>query len=135
MLIPAIAALGFGLFSFQCNFSTLKAGDAACMCLVGFLLIPLAIFLIWSWMTTYYEIGDNKIGYRSGLFNGNIPISDINWIKRSSYPVGGSNPALAWDGLLINYRGNHELFISPQNLDDFIGQLSKSNSKIKIVKT
>lgn len=135
MFIPLIAALAFGFFAFQCTFKSISNGDFASLCVVGLLLIPLAIFTTWSWYNTYYEVDQEKMAYRSGLFKGSIPIKDINWVKKSSYPVGGSSPAWAWEGILINYRANHELFVSPAQRDEFITALSQQNSKMKIVKS
>lgn len=98
------------------------------------LVFTLAVFygIYYFWTHTYYEVKRERLFYRSISFKGNIPIRKITRIETSDYPTSGSRPALAFTGLMIHYGAGNELFISPEDVEGFVGELKKVNRKIRV---
>ncbi|MEM8527379.1 MAG: PH domain-containing protein [Bacteroidota bacterium] len=99
------------------------------------LLATLAVLgtIFYFWTKTYYEIKRERIYYRAAFLKGNVLIDKIERIKKNStYPNGGSRPALALMGITIVHSGGKELYISPEDVEGLIAALKASNKKIKV---
>ena len=55
-----------------------------------------------------------------GFLKGNIPLDQIYDIMPSEYPTSSVRLALAWNGLMIRYRTDRNLSVSPRNEVHFI---------------
>jgi MFS family permease len=96
-----------------------------------FLLIPLCL-LVWNYVTTYYILENGKLKYRSGMIKGEIDIATIKEIQPFKTSWVGLKPALAQNGIIIKYHKYDEIYISPENNDNFMEELIKINPSILV---
>lgn len=95
--------------------------------------MPLILYLIWAWCDTYYISDDKLLHYKSAFLKGTIDISKINKIERHSGLYAGVKPSLSAKGIVINYNKWDDIYLSPANLDQFIGALKAINPRISVV--
>jgi hypothetical protein len=76
---------------------------------------------IWTLMSTYYEIDNTYLLVRCGPFTWQILRSHIESIQPSESPISG--PALSLNRLLIRYKPNQTLVISPLDPQQFTQRL------------
>ncbi len=118
----------------------------------GFMIIPLIIgivyqewpaivilgllngFFLWLWLDTYYIIKDGQLFYKCAFINGSVPISSMHEIAHHNKGVvmATIKPGLSTKGLIIKYNRWDDLFISPENEEQFIAELQKINPDIKV---
>lgn len=96
------------------------------------LLIPISL-VWWIYLDTYYIIGDGKVRYKSAFISGSIDITSIEEIRMGKTLYTGLKPSLAANGIVIRYDSGKSIYISPESNDDFIAELRKYNSSIRIV--
>lgn len=89
-------------------------------------------FLYDIWIRTYYEIKDNTLFFRSGLFHGKTDIDKIVSLTKNKYLWSGFRPALSKQGVVLRYNKYSEVYISPNDLDRFIEEIKKINPTIII---
>jgi hypothetical protein len=89
-----------------------------------------ALFLLWTWFDTSYEIESSIIKIRSGPLRSPIKIQDIHTIIVGETLSSGFRPALSMNGCIIRYERWNEIYISPENLDLFNEELLKINPTI-----
>ena len=89
---------------------------------------------LWVWLDTYYTIKDDQLFYKNAFISGSVPISMIHEIEKHNKGVVmcSAKASLALTGLIIKYNRWDDLFISPQNQDQFIADLQKINPEIKV---
>jgi hypothetical protein len=75
-------------------------------------------FILLTFKSTRYLVGDQELIVRSGPFRWRIVIDGIESIRPSRNPL--SSPALSLDRLEITYGGGRRLLISPQDRDGFL---------------
>jgi hypothetical protein len=92
------------------------------------------LILLWIYTTTFYSIKNEIISWKSGPFNGKIAIKNINRIEHHKGIIVPTicKPALSHIGLIITYNKYNDIYISPENSDEFILHLLKTNPNITI---
>ncbi|WP_033541254.1 PH domain-containing protein [Planococcus sp. CAU13] len=93
-------------------------------------LFPFGFCLLWMWFKTGYTIQDNFLLIQFGPFNWKIRIDLIHSVRKTRNPF--TDPALSMDKIEINYGRFQTIGISPKNKFEFISELRKQNSNIKI---
>jgi hypothetical protein len=94
--------------------------------------IPTSLFLIWIRFQTVYTIEGIVLKYKSGPIRGEILISDIYKIHRTTNdPFNSGN--LSNDKISIRAKKRGSLNISPINKNEFIEALLLRNPEIEIV--
>lgn len=94
-------------------------------------LLPSALIL-WPLLHTYYQIKDNKLIYRSGFIQGEIEIHNIKEIVKGKTMWVGLKPALATKGIIIKYNRFDDIYFSPKDNEELIGDLLKLNREIVV---
>jgi hypothetical protein len=94
--------------------------------------IPVGLFF-WIWVDTYYIIENGTLTVKSGPIKWEVPISEISLIRLNQKTIGGVwKPTLSWDCIEIKIKQSGSVFITPDNLNDFIGHLKMLNERIEI---
>lgn len=91
--------------------------------------------LTWLILETHYKIDAKNLIWKSGPFNGTIPIATIKKIefhKGIVVPVIWK-PALSHVGLIITYNNYDDIYISPENREEFVKRLTKINPNITLI--
>lgn len=86
--------------------------------------------------TTYYEIQKDILIISMFFYKTKIKISDIRFIKYSNSIMKSNfyKPGFHHKGIEIMYNKYDDIFISPQNKEQFITQLQEINPNIEIKK-
>ena len=95
-------------------------------------LILLALFLLWLFFGTSYELTKRELIYRIGPFSGKISLDRIKEVVKHRTLWVGYRPATATKGLIIKYDKFNEIYISPKTNESFISKLLEFKSDIKI---
>ncbi len=95
-----------------------------------FFTIPLAILFMWSWFSTKYIVGEERITIKSGFVKKRIFIRDIKQISNTKNPVAAY--ALSFDRLEIVYGAHQTEIISPKDKEQFINLVKIKNPHIEI---
>ncbi|PTB97885.1 hypothetical protein C9994_00725 [Marivirga lumbricoides] len=100
------------------------------------ILLLLLIFLGWLYYGTVYFLTEEVFTYRSGFFNGKIPVNQIRKVVASEnlWYVGLKIALGAKNGLIIHYNKFDEIFIAPEQKEVFLSQLVSLNPAVKIEK-
>lgn len=104
--------------------------------IIGFIIVYAAGgLLIWILLDTKYRIHKQHLLYYCGPFRGTIPIDKIRKIERWNkwYVNSTMKPALDKDGLIIYYEKFDDIYISPENKENFIKTLLEINPNIEVV--
>ena len=96
------------------------------------ILLLVALFLLWLFFGTSYELTKNELIYRSGPFTGKISLDRIKEVIKGRTHWVGYRPATATKGLIIKYDKFDEIYISPKTNESFISKLLELKSDIKI---
>ncbi|WP_180953743.1 PH domain-containing protein [Bacillus sp. T33-2] len=88
------------------------------------------VFVLWIWLTTYYDLDDDNLIIRSGPFKKTVPLNEIHSVKKTSNII--SSPALSLKRLHIKNGNNKSAIISPQDRDEFLEILRKRCPNAKI---
>ena len=110
--------------------------DTGIFDLIGFtILYVITGMLIWILLDTRYKIVEKKLFYASGPIRGSIKIERIRKVERWNkwYVMSFIKPALDKDGLIIYYDKFEDIFISPENKEEFIKALCEMNPGIEVV--
>jgi hypothetical protein len=99
------------------------------------ILYSITAMLIWILLDTKYLIKEKQLFYCSGPIRGSIKIENIRKVERWNkwYVTSFIKPALGKDGLIIYYEKFDDIFISPENKEDFIAALREINSRIEVI--
>ncbi|WP_242229317.1 PH domain-containing protein [Bacillus cereus group sp. BfR-BA-01329] len=95
-----------------------------------FFTIPLAILFMWSWFSTKYIVGEERITIKSGFVKKRIFVRDIKRISNTKNPVAAY--ALSLDRLEIVYGAHQTEIISPKDKEQFINHVKNKNPHIEI---
>lgn len=82
-----------------------------------------------------YTIDSQYMSYRSGIFRGKIAVHKIHKIEVGKTLWVGFKPAAARKGLIVYYNRYEEIYISPDDNEDFVHELLQYNPDINIVRT
>ncbi|MBN9295474.1 MAG: PH domain-containing protein [Filimonas sp.] len=88
------------------------------------------IFILYTFLNTYYVIDGDKLKIRCGIFRSTVNIASIKLIKKSNSIL--SAPAASLDRILIRYNKYDTLVISPKHKEQFAEHLQKLNPQIEI---
>ena len=129
--IPLFPAVFISLIAFL-------SGDSIEMVLapIGILFLFLSVLITVTFFTTYYEIQENVLVVSMFFYKTKIKISEIKTIKYSNSIVKTNfyKPGFHHRGIEIVYHKYDDIFISPNNRDQFIEQLIEQNPTIEIRK-
>jgi hypothetical protein len=85
--------------------------------------VVVLVFFVWLYLTTRYTITSQALLIKSGPFSWVVPLQEIASIEPTRNPA--SSPALSLDRLLIRYRGDGEIMVSPADKDGFRSAIKK----------
>lgn len=91
--------------------------------------------LTWLILQTHYTVDAKNLFWKSGPFKGTIGINSIKKIefhKGIVIPVIWK-PALSHIGLIITYNNYDDIYISPENREEFVQRLTKINPNINLI--
>jgi hypothetical protein len=129
--IPLFPAVLVSLIAFL-------SGDSIEMVLapIGILILLLSVLITVTFFTTYYEIQENLLVVSMFFYKTKIKISEIKTIKYSNSIMKTNfyKPGFHHRGIEIVYHKYDDIFISPNNRDQFIEQLIEQNPTIEIRK-
>ncbi len=107
--------------------------------LIPAMLVVVAIeaMLIWTMADTAFIIDETYFSFRSGPWKRKIKIEDIreiaysnSWVKPSLWKIG-----LDTQGLIVYYNKFDDVFISPENRDAFLDEISRLNPDIRVIRS
>lgn len=128
-LIPLFPGIIIALIGFL-------SGDSIEMVLVpiGILFLFLIILITVTFFTTYYEIQENVLLVSMFFYKTKIKISEIKTIKYSNSIIKTNfyKPGFHHKGIEIVYHKYDDIFISPENKEQFIAKLIEINPNITI---
>ncbi|MCX6192414.1 MAG: PH domain-containing protein [Flavobacteriia bacterium] len=101
-----------------------QEGVYAALVISSILTLTLA-YLISLYYTTSYLLHNDYLRCSSGWIVKKIAYQTIKKIEKNKGLYIGWKLSLALDGLIIYYHNGNELFISPENLDQFIDDLEQ----------
>lgn len=103
---------------------------------IGILILFLSVLISVTFFTTYYEIQENLLVISMFFYKTKINISEIRTIKYSNSIMKTNfyKPGFHHKGIEIVYHKYDDIFISPNNRDQFIEQLIEQNPTIEIRK-
>lgn len=101
--------------------------------IISGVMIAMISYFIWMWFDTYYIIDNNKLHYKCGLIKGSIDIRKILDVSKNKKFFAGLKPALSGKGIVIKYNKWDEIYVSPENMGEFIAALQEVNPDIKII--
>ena len=85
------------------------------------LTLAVTILLVWIWAGTSYAIDTRFIYYKSGPIRGKIKLDSVReLVPNKTLWVGTLKPALARNGIIIQYNRYDEIYISPASNEEFI---------------
>jgi hypothetical protein len=93
----------------------------------------IALFLLWLFYDTRYEITKDTLKYKSGPITGKIAVKEITQIVSGKTLWVGMRPATAKNGLIITYKKYDEVYISPSSNELFVQEILKHNSAIEVI--
>ena len=125
---------GWGLLAVLMAFFAVMAVVSLLNKVYGAFLLVLSalLYFIWMWYDTYYVIDNDQLFYKSALVKGYVDINTIVKIIKNKKLASGNRPALSTKGIIIKYNKYDEIFVSPQNIDQFIEALKAINPNIEI---
>lgn len=128
LLIPVILVLIIGVFT-EKDIKLILIPPAA---ILGLLVIIFTVL----YYTTYYEIQKDDLIISMFFYKVRIKISEIRIVKYSNSIIKTNiyKPGFHHKGIEILYHKYDDIFISPQNREQFIAQLQEHNPTIEIKK-
>jgi uncharacterized membrane protein YjfL (UPF0719 family) len=83
--------------------------------------------------TTYYIFQEDGLFCRSSIFKKTIPYKDIRKVDVGNSLYAGMKMSLALKGIIIYFNKYDEIYISPENQNEFVKELLVKNSEIEII--
>lgn len=93
--------------------------------------VPAAL-LGWIFLSTGYRIERGHLIYRSAFLRGRIPVHGISEIVSGTTLWVGTKPALARNGMIIQYNGYQQVYIAPESNQEMIAHLLELNPRIRV---
>ena len=90
--------------------------------------------LLAIYFTTNYTLLENKLVCKSFIFKRQIDYSKIKRIEQNRKFFAGLKLSLAYKGMVICYETGSELFITPENEEEFVSDLLFKNDQIKVIR-
>lgn len=109
-----------------------EGGMLPAMIMFG-IIVTIAALIISLPATTHYTFDKDSLICRSSFLKRTIPYSSITKIEQHKGLYAGWKFSLSSKGILIKYKKYDELYISPEDQDQFIQDLQEKNLAIKVV--
>lgn len=93
--------------------------------------LPVSV-LVWMYFGTSYWIKEKTFFYTCSLIKGEIAIDSIKGLEIGVSMYSGIKPALAFRGIIIKYNKFDDIYIAPENNEEFMNDLLAINPTIKI---
>jgi hypothetical protein len=90
------------------------------------------VLIICIYFTTNYTLNENNLYCKSFIFTKRISYENIQRIEQNRKLFAGLKLSLASKGMVIYYNKGSELFITPENEEEFIEDLRFKNNSIEI---
>lgn len=102
--------------------------------IIGSFILVLTCFIIHAFKNAFYQIENTILKYKCGVFHGKIDIQKIKKIEINNSIFVQAIFKLGWShkGIIITYNNYDDLFISPENRNEFIAHLKEINPEIRI---
>lgn len=105
---------------------TYLSGDLSLISTIG---ISLAAGLpIWLLFSTSYNVENDQLIIRTGIFTWKIKLNEIESVTPSQSWL--SSPALSLNRIEISYRGGKKILISPRKIDEFLQAIGQGKTAI-----
>ena len=129
------SAIALILISFIAGFIQMKVDNESTSSLVLFSIVMgvVMLFLFSLIPTTYYEIKEDQLLCKTLFFNKKLPIDSIRKIDVGNSLYAGMKMSLALKGIIIHFNKYDEIYISPENQEEFVQHLVKINPQIEII--
>ncbi len=91
--------------------------------------------LTWLILQTNYTLDAQNLFYKSGPFKGTIAINSIKKIEFHNGIIVPTiwKPALSHVGLIVTYNHYDDIYISPENREEFVQKLTQINPNINLI--
>jgi hypothetical protein len=91
--------------------------------------------LTWLILQTNYNLDAKNQYYKSGPFKGTIAVNSIKKIEfhNGIFVPTIWKPALSHIGLIITYNQYDDIYISPENREEFVQKLTQINPNINLI--
>jgi hypothetical protein len=91
--------------------------------------------LTWLILQTHYKVDTKNLFWKSGPFKGTIAVNSIKKIEfhNGIFVPTIWKPALSHIGLIITYNQYDDIYISPENREEFVQRLTQINPKINLI--
>lgn len=91
--------------------------------------------LTWLILQTNYNLNAKNLYYKSGPFKGTIAVNSIKKIEfhNGIFVPTIWKPALSHIGLIITYNQYDDIYISPENREEFVQRLTQINPNINLI--
>jgi hypothetical protein len=138
LILLAISLMAFGIGGLLFVAAVVQADPL--VLLAGLVAVLSAGLVLWSCVSTYYNINPPDLVVRSGPFRLTIPLEDITEVRHKSWcwfsPEFAWHFALSLDMLLIKYNkhGRPALFavvISPKDKEGFLQELAREAAALQ----
>ncbi|MFD0931101.1 PH domain-containing protein [Psychroflexus salinarum] len=94
--------------------------------------IAISLLILQNYFKLSYDIKNSLLICHSNFVNEIIPISRIHSVTYENKYIFGLHPATAKSGLLLTYKTNEEIFVTPKDENLFIEKLLEFNSDIQV---
>lgn len=95
------------------------------MCMLNLLMYIIA-------KKTDYSFTEDTLKCRSWIFKKNIKYNEIIKIEPGTTFYAGWKLATAKNGIIITYKDNNDVYISPEQQEEFISLLLEKNASIQV---
>jgi uncharacterized membrane protein YeaQ/YmgE (transglycosylase-associated protein family) len=129
------SAIALILISFIAGFIQMKVDNESTSSLVLFSIVMgvVMLFLFSLIPTTYYDIKEDQLLCKTLFFNKKLTIDSIRKIDVGNSLYAGMKMSLALKGIIIHFNKYDEIYISPENQEEFVQHLVKINPQIEII--
>lgn len=98
------------------------------------ILIVITLLIIWMWYGTVYKISNNVLNITSGPVKKNIHVRAIRLVEIGKTKWVGFKFGLSKGGVIVHYNEYDEVYITPENAEEFCKALKRIHSDIEIAK-
>ena len=96
------------------------------------LLLSIIGIIIWTIKDTFYILTEKELKFKSGFLSGSIKTESIKELEVNKTMWVGIKPATAQRGIIVKYNKFDQVYISPKDNEEFVKELLKIKSEIKV---
>lgn len=96
------------------------------------LLLSIIGIIIWTIKDTFYILTEKELKFKSGFLSGSIKTESIKELEVNKTMWVGIKPATAKRGVIVKYNQFDQIYISPKDNEEFVKELLKIKSEIKV---